>query len=80
MLETGFGSIARKEELVATKGCKMLLALFRKVDWRLCSFSERPDTVIFSSAFLERTFTTIFKILDNFLSLEIWYSCTDFKS
>ena len=29
MLETGFGSIARKQELVAGKGCKMLPALFR---------------------------------------------------
>ena len=32
MLETGFGSIARNEEFVAGKGCKMLLALFRKAD------------------------------------------------
>ena len=79
MLETGFGSISRNEELVAGKGCKMLLALFRKADWRLFCFSERPDIVIFSSAFSEITFSTIFKILDNFLSLEIWYSCTDFK-
>jgi len=80
MLETGFCSIARKQELVAGKGCKMLLALFRKADWRLFSSSERPDIVIFSSAFSERTFSTIFKILDNFLSFEIFYSCTNFKS